>query len=59
MFITDRGEPAYALPKNEDHYKLANEKPKNLLEVMDAVAGGNSEFEPPALTGQVRPADLS
>ena len=58
VFITDRGQPAYALLKIEDYYKLANEKPKNLLEVMDAVAGGDFEFEPPTLTGQVQAADL-
>lgn len=58
VFITDRGRPAYALLKIEDYHKLANEKPKSLLDVMDAVGGGNFEFEPPVLTGQVQPADL-
>jgi prevent-host-death family protein len=58
VFITDRGRPAYALLKIEDYYKLANEKPKSLLQVMDAVAGGNFEFEPPTLTGNVQSADL-
>jgi hypothetical protein len=58
VFITDRGRPAYALLKIEDYYKLATVKPKSLLEVMDAVAGGNFEFEPPKLAGELQPADL-
>ncbi len=58
VFITDRGRPAYALLKIEDYYKLAGEKPRSLLEVMDAVPGGNFEFEPPVLTGELQAADL-
>lgn len=58
VFITDRGQPAYALLKIEDYYKLANEKPRSLLDVMDAVAGGDFEFEPQTLTDQVQAADL-
>ncbi len=46
VFVTDRGKPTYALLKIEDYYKLAGEKPKSLLEVMDALPGGEFEFEP-------------
>jgi hypothetical protein len=34
-----------------DYDKLTGEKPKSLLETMNAVAGGDFEFELPTLTG--------
>jgi prevent-host-death family protein len=58
VFITDRGRPAYALLRIEDYYRLASEKPRTLLEVMDAVPGGDVDFEPPKLTGGVQPAEF-
>jgi hypothetical protein len=58
VFITDRGRPAYALLKIDDYYKLTGDKPKSLLEAMDAVAGGAFEFDPPTLTGEPQSADL-
>ena len=58
VFITDRGKPAYALLKIEDYYKLASKKPKSLLELMDALPGGDFDFEPPTLGGSVQAADL-
>lgn len=47
VFVTDRGKPTFALLKIEDYYKLAGEKPKSLLDVMDSLPGGDFEFEPP------------
>jgi len=52
VFITDRDMPAHALLKIDDRNKGTGEKPKSLLEAMDAVAGGDFEFEPPTLTGE-------
>jgi hypothetical protein len=59
VFVTDRGRPTYALLKIEDYYKLAGDNPKSLLDVMDALPGGDFEFEPPALSGTgIKPASL-
>lgn len=58
VFITDRGRPAYALLKIDDYYRLSSEKPRTLLEIMDAVPGGEFEFDPPKLVGNVQPADF-
>lgn len=60
VFVTDRGRPAYALLKIEDYNKLAGTKQKSLLAVMDAIPGGNFEFEPPQLVGNdLKAADFS
>jgi PHD/YefM family antitoxin component YafN of YafNO toxin-antitoxin module len=58
VFITDRGRPAYALLKIDDYYKLARDEPRSLLDIMDALPGGDFEFEPPKFTGKVKRADL-
>ncbi len=49
VFVTDRGKPTFALLKIEDYYKLAGKEPQSLLEVMDALPGGDFEFDPPRL----------
>lgn len=59
MFITDRGRPAFALLKIEDYYQLAGHQEASLLDVMDAIAGGDGiAFEPPRLQLSLRPAQL-
>lgn len=58
VFITDRGRPAYALLKIEDYYRLAGTRPRTLLEVMDAVPGGDLDFEPPRVDGALPAAEL-
>jgi len=59
VFVTDRGRPTYALLKIEDYYKLAGDKPRSLLDVMDALPGGDFEFEPPVSSGMgIKPANL-
>ena len=59
VFVTDRGRPTYALMKIEDYYKLAGDKPRSLLDVMDAIPGGDFEFEPPPLGDMgFKPASL-
>ena len=35
--------------KIEDYYKLAGEKPRSLLDIMDSLPGGQFEFDPPKL----------
>jgi hypothetical protein len=60
VFVTDRGRPTYALLRIEDYYKLAGEKPKSLLAIMDAIPGGNFEFDPPKLIGNdLKLADIN
>ena len=49
VFVTDRGKPTFALLKIEDYYKLAGEKPRSLLDIMDSLPGGHFEFDPPKL----------
>ena len=50
VFITDRGQPAFALLEFNDYYRLAGQQPSSLLDVMDSIAGGeNIDFEPPRL----------
>jgi hypothetical protein len=58
VFITDRGKPAFALLKIDDYYALTNTKPRSLLDIMDAIPGGDFEFEPPRIDGDFQPADL-
>jgi len=58
VFVTDRGRPTYALLKIEDYYKLAGQAPTSLLAAMDAIPGGDFEFEPPMLSGnELKPLD--
>lgn len=58
VFITDRGKPAFALLKIEDYYRLSKTKPRSLLEVMDAIPGGDFDFEVPHMDGEFKPASL-
>lgn len=61
VVITDRGEPAYALLRIEDYYRLAVERPhaRSLLEAMDAMPTTTDiDFEPVRLTGLVSAVDL-
>ena len=62
VFITDRGQPAFALLKIEDYYHLAGQQEASLLDMMDAIAGGPQgpgfEFEPPRLQVELRAAGL-
>jgi len=59
VFITDRGRPAYALLRIEDYYKLQGQPTKSLLEVMNAIPGGEGiDFEAPNLQLQIQPAQL-
>jgi len=49
VFITDRGQPAFALLNIQDYYRIIGQGEKNFLEVMDNIAGGNFQFNPPRL----------
>ena len=58
VFVTDRGKPTFALLKIEDYYKLAGEKPRSLLDIMDSLPGGEFEFDPPKLVIGLKPAEF-
>jgi PHD/YefM family antitoxin component YafN of YafNO toxin-antitoxin module len=59
VFITDRGRPAYALLRIEDYYKLQGQPTESLLDVMNAIPGGEDiEFNSPTLTLHIAPAQL-
>lgn len=59
VFVTDRGTPSFVLLQIEDYYKLAAEKPRSLLDVMDSLPGGEFEFDPPRLGNMgFRPAEF-
>lgn len=62
VFITSRGRPAFALLKIEDYHRLAGHQGASLLDVMDAIEGGDLgvgiDFDPAPLRVQTRPADL-
>ena len=51
VFITDRGEPAYALLTIEEYRRLrSGNKPRTLLEVMQSLPDTSDiEFEPPRM----------
>ena len=56
VFITDRGRPAFALLKMDDYYRMVGQRERTLLDVMDAIPGGDGiGFEPPSLNFQSRP----
>ena len=58
-FITDRGEPAYALLSIEEYHRLrGGSQPRTLLEVMQSIPGGDFEFEPPKLDDVAKPFDF-
>ena len=58
VFITDRGRPAFALLKIEDYYELTGKQEVSLLELMDAIPGGDGiDFEPQKVRVVLRVAD--
>lgn len=58
VIVTDRGRPAYALLRIDEYYRLAGPPAQSLLALMDTIEGGTGEFEPPCLSGEVRPAEF-
>lgn len=58
VFITDRGRPAFALLNIDDYYRITGKSEKTFLEVMDSIAGGEFEFNPPRLNMQIRTVEF-
>ena len=61
VFVTDRGRPAFALLKIDDHHhRLSGHQDASSLDGMDAIPGGEGiEFDPPNLKIVLQPADIS
>ena len=58
VFITDRGRPAFALLKIEDYYALTSTRQRSLLDIMDAIPGGEFEYEPPRIDGDFKTVEF-
>lgn len=61
VFITDRGEPKFALMAIDHYWRLTSEghAGRSLLDVMDALPSTEGiDFEPPARQHAIQPADL-
>lgn len=60
VFITDRGQPAFALLSMEAYHRLTNQPSISLLDLMGGLPDTEAvEFEAPRLSLTVQPADLS
>ena len=59
VFITDRGQPAFALLKIDDYHRITGRKERTLLELMNSIPGGEGvEFDPPRLNLVVQHAEF-
>jgi len=58
VFITDRGRPAHVLLSFEDYQRLTSQR-RNIADALAMPASADIEFEPPRVTIEVQPADLS
>lgn len=58
VFITDRGRPAHVLMSFEDYQRLTKQR-RNIADALAMPGNDDIEFEPPRVTIDTRPADLS
>lgn len=59
VLIIERGRPAFALIKIDDDYRIAGKAAPSLLEMMDAISGGDGiDFDPPKLDVRAQEASL-
>jgi len=60
VVITDRGRPAFALLKIEDYYELTGKREVSLLDLMDAILGGEGiDFEAQKVRVELQSVDLN
>jgi hypothetical protein len=60
VVITDRGRPVYAFLKIQDYYELTGKQEVSLLQVMDAIPGGEGiDFQPQSVSINLQPVDLT
>lgn len=58
VIITDRGRPAHVLLSFEDYQRLTRQR-RNIADALAMPDAADIEFEPPRVTIEARPADLS
>ena len=58
VFITDRGKPAHVLLSFADYQRLTKQR-RNIADALAMPGVADIEFEPPRVTIETRPADLS
>ena len=58
VIVTDRDRPAHVLLRFEDDQRLTGQR-RNIADALAMPGAGNVEFEPPRLTIESRPVDLS
>ena len=58
VFITDRGRPAHVLMSFEDYQRLTQQR-RNIADALAMPGIADIEFEPPRVTIDHRPVDLS
>lgn len=58
VFITDRGRPAHVLMRFEDYQRLTRQR-RNIADALAMPGIADIEFDPPRVTIEPRPADLS
>lgn len=58
VFITDRGRPAHVLMSFEEYQRLTKQR-RNIADALTMPGIAEIELEPPTVTIEPRPADLS
>jgi len=58
VFITDRGRPAHVLMSFEEYQRLTRQR-RSIVDVLAMPDGEEITFEPPRVTIEARPADLT
>lgn len=58
VFITDRGRPAHVLMSFEDYQRLAQQR-RSIADALAMPGIADIEFEPPRVTIDYQPVDLS
>lgn len=58
VFITDRGKPAHVLLSFDDYQRLIRQR-RSIADALAMPEAEHVDFEPPRLTVDLKPADLS
>lgn len=58
VFITDRGKPAHVLMTFNDYQKLTGQR-RSITDELAMPEVAHIEFEPPQITIEIKPADLT
>lgn len=58
VFITDRGRPAHVLMSFEEYQRLTKQR-RNIADALAMPDSADIEFDPPPMSIEIQPADLS